>query len=257
MVGVSGVSSTLLAGCASGCDGRGHGDLGRLGVGGVFAVVTVNEGVLAGGCRSDELLRCRTTHRPGEREHDPVVEPEAGEDPLVRVAVRAVCRGQPVVGHVEGVRVLHGELAPPQDPCTWARLVAVLRLDLEQDQRVVPVRRVLAPDQQAEQPPVGGAEQGRKLHLLPADRRYLLANDPLDVAHDSDAERQPGVAARPHPADVAGAHEQLVARNIGVRRVVAQRAQEQRRQSHQHDSTVIALHYSDSTGRLTRVRYAS
>jgi hypothetical protein len=68
------------------------------------------------------------------------------------------------------------------------------------------------------------------VHLLEAPGRvHLLADDPLDVAEHQPAERQPGVAARSGPADVAGADEQPVARHLGVGRVLAQGAQEQGR----------------------------
>ena len=65
-------------------------------------------------------------------------------------------------------------------------------------------------------------------HLLGAGRVHLLADDLLDLAQHPVAERQPGVDAGRDPADVAGPDEQPVAVDLGVGRVVAQRAQEQR-----------------------------
>ena len=68
----------------------------------------------------------------------------------------------------------------------------------------------------------------REQHLLGAGRVHLLPDDLLDLAQHPVAERQPGVDARRDPADVAGPDEQPVAVDLGVGRVVAQRAQEQR-----------------------------
>src|SRR5206468_2774394 len=46
-----------------------------------------------------------------------------------------------------------------------------------------------------------------------------------------------GEAARGHAADVPGTNQQPVARHLGVRRILAQRAQEQRRHPGDHGST--------------------
>ena len=70
-------------------------------------------------------------------------------------------------------------------------------------------------------------QQRREQHLLRADRVHLLADDAADVLQHPHAERQPGVDAGRDAADVAGPHEQAVARDLRVRRVLTQRAQEQ------------------------------
>jgi hypothetical protein len=111
-----------------------------------------------------------------------------------------------LVVQVEGVRVLHQELAAAQDPRARTRLVPVLVLDLIEDHRQVLVGRVLALDHEGEQLLVRRAEQvvpalavlepeqvvavlgpaagrlvelarqqGRELHLLRADPVHLLA----------------------------------------------------------------------------------
>ena len=55
-------------------------------------------------------------------------------------------------------------------------------------------------------------QQRREEQLLGADGVHLLAHDALDVAQHLQAERQPGVDAGGDAADVAGPHEQPVAR---------------------------------------------
>ena len=77
-------------------------------------------------------------------------------------------------------------------------------------------------------------QQRRELQLLGADRVHLLADDPLDVAQHPQAQRQPGVDAGRGPPDVAGAHQQPVARHLGVRRVLPQGAHEQARHPQDH-----------------------
>ncbi len=67
--------------------------------------------------------------------------------------------GQALVGDVEGVRVLHHELAATQHPGSRPGFVPVLGLDLEEHQREVFVRAVLAFDQQREKLFVGGGQE--------------------------------------------------------------------------------------------------
>jgi hypothetical protein len=167
--------------------------------------------------------------------------------------VQGVRLGQALVLGVEGVRVLHQELAAAQDAGARAGLVAVLVLDLVEDHRQVLVGRALVLDQEGEDLLVGRAEevvaalavvqaeqlgavllpaagrlvgllrqQGGQRDLLGADGVHLLADDPLHVVQDLLAQRQPGPQAGGGTAYVAGAHQQLVAEHLGVRRVVTQ-----------------------------------
>ena len=123
------------------------------------------------------------------------------------------------VVEVEGVGVLHHELAPAQDASARTSLVAVLGLNLVQRQRQVLVGRVQVLDEKREQLLVGRTEQvvavlavaqskyaiavlgppaghlvrfsrdeGREVHLLPTGPVHLLADHPLDVAKDPIAE---------------------------------------------------------------------
>ena len=63
---------------------------------------------------------------------------------------------------------------------------------------------------------------------------HLLADDLLDLGQHPQAQREPGVDAGGGAADVAGAHEQPVAGDLGVGRVLAQGADEQRGQAQEH-----------------------
>ena len=264
MVGVSGVSWTWAAGASLVRQrvGRGHVhglDVGRVATGGG------DEGVLTVLRDGQELLAGRATHGPGGGVHDDVLEAEPVEDLDVRVPMGLVRLLQPDVVDVEGVGVLHHELAAAQQPGAGPRLVPVLGLDLVERQRQVLVRGVQVLDQQGEHLLVGGTEQvvtalavlqpedvgpvvgpatgrvvrllrqqGRQVHLLGADGVHLLADDPLDVAQHLVAQRQPAVDPRSGAADVAGAHQPAVAGHLGVGRVVAQGPDEELRHAGDH-----------------------
>ena len=72
---------------------------------------------------------------------------------------------------------------------------------------------------------VVGARAG--VDLLGPGRVHLLPYDLLDLAEHPVPERQPRVDAGADLADVTRPDEQLVALDLGVGRIVAQRAQEQ------------------------------
>ena len=158
MVGVSGVSSTCAAGASSYGIGAGGRDPDRLDVGRV-AAGRADEGVLAVLGDGQELLAGRAAHRAGHRLHDHVLEAEPVEDLDVGVAVRVVGLLQPGVVDVEGVGVLHHELAAAQEAGPGPRLVAVLGLDLVEAERQVLVGGVQVLDQQGEHLLVGRPEQ--------------------------------------------------------------------------------------------------
>ena len=236
----------------------GHGD--GLDVGGVVAERAADVGVLADGGLGEELLARRAAHRAGGRLDDDVLEAEPVEDPDVGVAVLLVGLLEPGVVDVEGVGVLHDELAAAQQPGAGTRLVAVLGLDLVDRERQVLVGRVEVLHHEGEHLLVRGTEQvvgalavlepedvgavvrpasarlvgllgqqRRERQLLGADLVHLVADDVLDPAEDAEPQRQPRVDAGCGTADVAGADEQLVARHLGVVGVVAQGAHEQGR----------------------------
>ena len=181
-----------------------------------------HERVLADGDRVQELLAARTAHEPVVGRDDHVLEAEALEDALVRVALPPVRGIQPLVGVVERVGVLHRELATAQEAGAGTRLVAVLVLDLVDRQRQVLVRRVQVLHEEREhllvrrREQVVGAlrscrrkipspydvqrpdasygltrQQRREVHLVRAGVRHLVADDALDLRLDPQPERQP------------------------------------------------------------------
>ncbi len=159
MVGVSGVSSTCAAAGTPEASRVGHGDADGLDVGGVPAVRAADVGVLAVLGGGEELLALAAAHRAGHRLDDDVVEAEPVEDPDVGLALGVVRLGQTGLVDVEGVSVLHDELAPAQQARAGPRLVAVLRLDLVERDRQVLVGRVEVLDGEGEQLLVRRAEQ--------------------------------------------------------------------------------------------------
>ena len=123
-------------GSAAGDHGRDRLDVGRVAAG------RAHEGVLADRGRVQELLALRAAHRAGHRRDDDVLEAEPVEDAHVGVALRRVGGVQAGVVDVEGVGVLHRELAAAEQAGAGPRLVAVLGLDLVERERQVLVRRV-------------------------------------------------------------------------------------------------------------------
>ena len=140
------------------------------------------------------------------------MEAEPVEDPDVGVAVQLVGLVQPGLVDVEGVGVLHDELATAQQAGARTGLVAVLGLDLVDRQRQVLVGREQVLDREGEHLLVGRPEQvvgvlavleaedvvavlgpparrlegllgqqRREEQLLGADRVHLLADDGLDA----------------------------------------------------------------------------
>ena len=165
---------------------------------------------------------------------------------------------QPGLIGVERVRVLHDELAHPDQAAARPRLVTELGLEVVHDGRQLPV----ALDQVAQQvgndllvghgqhhvpatavleadqlgadlgvaagllPQLGGVDD-RHLHLLAADAVDLLADHLLDALLHAEAQRQQRVDAGAELPHVAGAHQQLVADHLGLGRIVAQAGEEE------------------------------
>ena len=237
---------------------------------GPVAAVGLDEGVLAHLGGVQELLGAGAAHRTGGGPHRHDLEAESVEDPQVGGPVGLVRGVQAGVVHREGVGVLHDELAPAEQAGARAGLVPVLGLDLVQVRGQVLVRGVQVLHQerehllvrggqevvvapavlQAEQPvavlvpaPRGlvglPRQQRREVHLLGADRVHLLAHDPLHLGQHLQAQRQPRVDARGRATDVPGTDEEPVARHLGLRRVVAQGAQEQGGHAQGHDGGLL------------------
>ena len=212
----------------------------------------------------EELLGLRAAHGARRGFDDDVLELEPVEDPDVGVAVRLVAVLEARVVDVEGVGVLHDELAARRARADAPRR-GTLGLDLVDRERQVLVRRVQVLHHEREHLLVGGPEQvvvalavlepedavavlrpaaGRLVglpgqqrgerELLGADGVHLLADDPLDLAQRAQSERQPGVDAGCGAPDVARADEEPVARDLGVRGVLTQGPHEQLRHPENH-----------------------
>ena len=118
--------------------------LGHLDVGGVAG--RQRDLVLAGRAGRHVLVGAGAAHHP-DVGLDPVpAQPAAVEDPRVGAGLQLVGARQPLLVAVEGVGVLHRELARAQDAGARSRLVALLGLDVEEHQRQVAVGAHLARD---------------------------------------------------------------------------------------------------------------
>ena len=247
-----------------GVDARRHRSGDGLGVGRVAAVGT-HEGVLTDRRGVEELLGVRAAHGAGHGVDGHVLQAQAAEDALIGVTVALVGGVQPGVVDVEGVGVLHDELTPADQARARAGLVTVLGLDLVQGGGQVLVGGEHVLGQEGEHLLVGGGQQvvpalavlqgeecgavlvpalgrfvglsrqeGREMDLLTAHAVHLLTHDRLDLAHDGQAQRQPGVDAWGGAADVGGTHEQLVAGDLGIGGVLTQGTDEGGRESLKH-----------------------
>jgi hypothetical protein len=114
-------------GCRRTRRGRGEG-FGQLDVGGVVGVGAVGDVVLAGLGDDVEFVGARAADRAGVGSHRAELQAEAVEDAVVGVVHVAVFALQILEGAVEGVAVLHHELAAAHHAEARADLVAELRL---------------------------------------------------------------------------------------------------------------------------------
>jgi hypothetical protein len=179
---------------------------------------------------------------------DPVpLEPATVEDAVVGVAVLVVAHVQSRRVAIEGVRVLHDELARPQHSGARPWLVAFLGLEVVEDQRQVAIRAhdlrdmrgddllvghrqhhvcpaaVLQPEELAADrvvapaalPQLGRVEH-RHEHLVPADPVDLLTHDLHGLLVHPPAGRQPTPQPGADLPDHPGAHEQLVRERLRV-----------------------------------------
>jgi hypothetical protein len=205
----------------------------------------------------------RAAHHPDVGRDGDGLEPEPLEDRGVGGVVGPVRAVEAVLVAVARVRILHDELADPDEAAARARLVAELRLevvddhgqlaialhDVAQEERHdllvghgedhVALGAVLEPDELGPDcvvPPALAPDlrrvDDRHLHLLRADLRQLLADHLLDALVDTEPERQERVDARPELTDVAGPKEEPVRRHLHVGRVVSEGREEELAQAH-------------------------
>ena len=164
---------------------------------------------------------------------------------------------------VEGIGVLHQELAPAHHPEARADLVAELPLDVEQVERQLAVALHVAAEDVHHVLLVGGAVEHLAIMavadaqhllavglvaaaLLPPARRldgghedldgagplHLLAADLLHLLEDAKAQRQPVVDSRRRLLDHAGPQHQPVGDDLRLRRILLQDRHEVPRHAH-------------------------
>ena len=228
---------------------------GNLPVGGVAAAVPGTTGhavaqdqrILADVGQVHVLVRQLPAHHARVRFHRDDRQLAAIEDAEVRLVVRVVLASQPVPVGVEAVGVEHGELAHADQPGARACLVAPFGLDVVDQGGQLPVRAhdaarevgddllvrhgehhvviglILEPPHLRADliPAAGGLPQigrmdDRHRHLLAADPVHLLPHDVLDLGQGATGEREIREDAGAELADEAGAHQQLVAGDLGV-----------------------------------------
>ena len=212
---------------------------------------------LAGLGQDDELVAQIAADRAGLGHHGDGFEPHAREGAQVghEHAVVGVPRG--LHREVEGIGVLHQELAAAHDAEAGAHLVAELPLDMVKQARQVAVGLGGAAEHLGDQLLVGGTVEHLALvavleaqHLRPigvvapalapqvglleggheqldgAGAVLLLAHDLLHLPEHLKAQGQPSIDAGARLADHAGAQHQLVGGDLGLARHLAQQRQE-------------------------------
>ena len=164
--------------------------------------------------------------RPGLGLHRDRLQPHALEGAHIGQHHLAIADHRAVVVQVEGIRVLHQELAPAHHAEARAHLVAELPLDVVEDLRQLAVALHRLAEQVGDHLLVGRAVQhlalvpvddaqhllavvvvapalapqlgrldGRHQHFLRAGGVLLLAHDAFDVLQHPEADRQPGIDA--------------------------------------------------------------
>ena len=224
--------------------GRRQFDVGRKIVG-----IRDRDGVFARGREHLELLGGGAADRPGVGLYSTKIQPHAPEHARIGLAHHRVALGQRALIGMEGVGVLHDELARTHHAEARPHLVAELELDLVEVDRQLAVTLDVAPCDIGDHLLVRGPEhkvalmailQAQQLRavlaptarLLPQfgglDRWHqqlqgsgpvhLLAHDGLDLAQRAQAERQPAVDTGRDAPDHPGAQHQLVADDLSLGR---------------------------------------
>ena len=224
-------------------------DAGRsLHVGAVVALVAEHDGVLADGGQQHVLVGDLAAHHAavGGHGHD-LGHARAGVDAVVGLVALHVVFLQILLGGVEGVCVLHGELAHADQAATAAGLIAELGLNLIDHEGIlgVGIRHVAHEVHggllvghaqhhvgagailEAQQLAADGVEAAgllpqarghghREHHFLTVDAIHFLADDPFDLGGDALGDGEQGEDAVAHGLDVAAAHHQRLAGDLAV-----------------------------------------
>ena len=236
---------------------------GQFHVGSVVAGWAVHDGVFARVRDHLELMRPIPTDGARVGGHRTELQAQALKDARIR-------RKHPVIGlacalhvPVEGVGILHRELAPAHHPKTWTTFVAKLRLNLIEilgqlavaaqllagdvgddlfgrglDHEVAAMP-VLEPQQLLAHAlePTGFFPQLGRLHHGHAQLDApgfveLVTDDVLDLADAAQAHGHVGIQARTQLLDQTGTHHQLVADDFGIGRSFFERGDEELRGFH-------------------------
>ncbi len=185
-------------------------------------------------------------------DHD-VIESAAIEDAAVGLVVFLIRDIKAGGRQIEGVGILHDELADAQQAAFGARLVAEFRLDLIPDLRelfiaaqfaardvghdffvshakaevaavaVLEAKQIVAHDVPAAGflPDFGGIQAGQ-IEFLRADGVHLFAHDLRDFQYRALGKKEVIVEASGKLADIAGAQQQTMAGDFGFRGVLTQ-----------------------------------
>ncbi len=223
--------------------------LGHLDIGGVIWCIGEGDQIFTALGQHLEFVRTGTTDGAGIGLHRTEVQTHAGEGLAVGCVHLFVGLDQGGLVDVEGVGVLHQELAAAHHAETGANFVTELGLDLVEVQRQLLVavhlvtnqggdhlfvgraqheRTIVAVGQAAQLgavvvPAAGFLPQLRRLHHRHGDLDgtrivHLFADNVLDLLQDPQTGRQPGVHAGGEFTDHAGAQHQLVADDFRIGR---------------------------------------
>ena len=183
-----------------------------------------------------------------------------------------VASGKSGIVDIKRVAVLHEELATAQQAGARACFVAVLRLNLIQRDGKVFVTGIQILHEQCEHLFVGWAQQkvgtlavfqtkevvavffpaprefvnvsgehGGEVNFLCSHRIHLISHDGFDLAKDPPAKGEPCVTAWGGTADIASAHQQTVARDLGIGRVITKGANEECGGTEHRSETLLCL----------------
>ena len=220
--------------------------LGQLDVGGIVGIGAEGDGILARIRQHVEFVRAGAADGAGIRRHGAEFQPQAGENARVGFVHHFIGLFQRGAVGVEGVGILHHELARAHHAEARADLVAELGLDLVEVDRQLAVALDLAPRHVGDDFLVGraeaelalvavldfqhlraehvpapgflpqfGGDHGRHQQLDGAAPVHFLAHDVFHLAQHFQAQRHPAVKAAAQALDQAGAQHQLVADQFG------------------------------------------
>ena len=234
---------------------------------GRVAAGAVDDHVLAGLGQHHEFMRLAAAHHAAAGLDHLIPESAALIDAAIEVIVLAIAPIQPLPVDIEGVGILHGELAHPKQPRFGSRLVPELGLYLVPDlgqlaigaeliagdgcknllmghaQAHVPVGAVLETKHvrphalpTAAFLPDFSRVQGRQGKFLGAHAIELVPDDPGDLEHHPLGQRQKGINSRGQLPNVSAAKEQDMARHLGLGRGLPQGGDEALTPAHSDSS---------------------